>query len=389
MALNDHKIVNYSNPVSSLPDHPSAEGITAAALKAVFDSNANNEIKISVNGIINNLLSKTINDSGADNIGSTVIPGVTGENVRAQLVALKNLIDAVVLGQIPDGTITDAKLSNAPGQIKEQIENLFDNNGIVKKTYINYQYPNDKWYRLWHNDTSAQGINEILQVTSYSGTGAQAHTFTLLVNSVHNQLSVRLLSSSKVPAVIGITKIRAVFPNAQWTAGRYIDLFITGLTSTIEISCKKISVLGKSNVTTGIFAETLQEAPTISGTQISTEIEMSATPSGRVVTDVQPSWLNATLQSGWTGTLQYRKNQIGQIEIKFDLTAGTITASTNVTNLPADYRPSNLYSIILGYKTANGTGIPIFWASNSGNIAMNASSGVSTGDRIVGSAVLC
>ncbi len=124
MALNDHRIVNYSNPVSSLPDHPSAEGITAAQLKAVFDSNANNEIKTSVNGIINNLLSKTINDSGADNIGSTVIPGVNGENVRAQLVALKNLIDAVVLGQIPDGTITDAKLSNAPGQVKEQIVNF-------------------------------------------------------------------------------------------------------------------------------------------------------------------------------------------------------------------------------------------------------------------------
>jgi len=124
MALNDHRIVNYSNPVSSLPDHPSAEGITAAQLKAVFDSNANNEIKTSVNGIINNLLSKTINDSGADNIGSTVIPGVNGENVRAQLVALKNLIDTVVLGQIPDGTITDAKLSNAPGQVKEQINNF-------------------------------------------------------------------------------------------------------------------------------------------------------------------------------------------------------------------------------------------------------------------------
>gem|GEM_PF-3694877 len=109
----------------------------------------------------------------------------------------------------------------------------------------------------------------------------------------------------------------------------------------------------------------------------------------KFLTDEPTSWITASLQNAWTGTLQYRKNQIGQIEIKFDLTAGTITASTNVTNLPVDYRPSNLYSIIFGYKTANGTGIPIFWASNSGNIAMNASSGVSTGDRIVGSAVLC
>lgn len=290
------------------------------------------------------------------------------ESILSSLKVSENLARAgrnfiKIANAIDSGGNIDVKIGEhntsgtAHADIRGQIENLFDNNGIVKKTYINYQYPNDKWYRLWLNDTSAQGINEILQVTSYSGTGAQAHTFTLLVNSVHNQLSVRLLSSSKVPAVIGITKIRVVFPNAQWTAGRYIDLFITGLTSTIEISCKKISVLGKSNVTTGIFAETLQEAPTISGTQISTEIEMSATPSGRVVTDAQPSWLNATLQSGWTGTLQYRRNQLGQLEIKATaLKAGTITKDTTIAQLPNTHY-SSAYTVIPVYNAQAGVNV--------------------------------
>jgi len=69
MPLSNHKIINLTNPVSSLPDHPSAEGYTASQIKAAFDASPN-EIKSKINALIDNLLSVTSGDSGSENIGS-------------------------------------------------------------------------------------------------------------------------------------------------------------------------------------------------------------------------------------------------------------------------------------------------------------------------------
>jgi len=73
--------------------------------------------------------------SGADNVAATAIAGLTGATVQALLEALKVKLDtdvgtltaadaaltasiaAVVLGQIPDDSLTDAKLSTAAGAI--------------------------------------------------------------------------------------------------------------------------------------------------------------------------------------------------------------------------------------------------------------------------------
>lgn len=83
--LNDRKITDWTQPVSSLDDRPQ---MTAAALKAAFDSNTN-QIKPAVNGIIDDLTGTT----GAGNIGVEAIAGVTGTTIQAMLAALKALID--------------------------------------------------------------------------------------------------------------------------------------------------------------------------------------------------------------------------------------------------------------------------------------------------------
>ena len=83
--LNDRKITDWTQPVSSLDDRPQ---MTASALKAAFDSNTN-QIKPAVNGMIDDL----IGTGGAGNIGVDVIAGVTGTTVQAMLAALKALID--------------------------------------------------------------------------------------------------------------------------------------------------------------------------------------------------------------------------------------------------------------------------------------------------------
>lgn len=83
--LNDRKITDWTQPVSSLDDRPQ---MTASALKAAFDSNTN-QLKPAVNGMIDDLTGTT----GAGNIGVKAIAGVTGTTVQAMLAALKALID--------------------------------------------------------------------------------------------------------------------------------------------------------------------------------------------------------------------------------------------------------------------------------------------------------
>ena len=53
------KILSYENGVSSLPDYPSDEGYDAEALKAVFDSRSNNEIKEKHNLLVDAVAAET------------------------------------------------------------------------------------------------------------------------------------------------------------------------------------------------------------------------------------------------------------------------------------------------------------------------------------------
>lgn len=57
------------------------------------------------------LSSTALGQDGSRLIGVDVIPGVTGRDVNAVLRDLKNQLDAVTLGSIPDGSITSEKLA--------------------------------------------------------------------------------------------------------------------------------------------------------------------------------------------------------------------------------------------------------------------------------------
>ena len=54
MSLDDYKIGDFAEPVSAMGDNPSADGLTAAQIKAWFDSNSN-EIKTAFNSLIDAL----------------------------------------------------------------------------------------------------------------------------------------------------------------------------------------------------------------------------------------------------------------------------------------------------------------------------------------------
>ncbi|MDP4158145.1 MAG: hypothetical protein Q8911_00065 [Bacillota bacterium] len=69
------------------------------------------ELRLALNAVVNLLNSVNSGATGADNIGATAPTGLTGETVQAILNSLKTAIDGVSLGAIPDGSLTDAKLS--------------------------------------------------------------------------------------------------------------------------------------------------------------------------------------------------------------------------------------------------------------------------------------
>lgn len=82
---------------------------SAAEIKAAFDSRGN-ELKTTINNLIDALQATT----GAGNIGTAPIVGVGGTTVQSMLESLKTLINQTTLGQIVDGSITEAKLSFDP-----------------------------------------------------------------------------------------------------------------------------------------------------------------------------------------------------------------------------------------------------------------------------------
>lgn len=108
MAITDNKIVSFAKIIADLADKPNAT-LSATQLKEYFDSSPE-EIRVALNALIDDLLATTSSDSGAHNIGSETISGVNGNTVYAQLVDLKGIIDDVVLGDIPDDSLTNAKL---------------------------------------------------------------------------------------------------------------------------------------------------------------------------------------------------------------------------------------------------------------------------------------
>lgn len=89
-------------------------------LKARFDSAAKEVITPKVNGLIDALGTP----EAAGQIGAQPLGEGSEATVAGQLGYLKNEIDGMALGQIPEGSLTDDKLSNAAGQMKDNVEQL-------------------------------------------------------------------------------------------------------------------------------------------------------------------------------------------------------------------------------------------------------------------------
>lgn len=121
MAFNDNKLgaADFSGQ-----DISSIAGNTvvgqAAWLKARFDNVGENVIAPKFNQLIDDL-----QDTGAAaQIGASALTPDSGYTVGEQLQYLLDQIAGAAVGDIPDGSITDAKLSNTYGQIKSVVSDL-------------------------------------------------------------------------------------------------------------------------------------------------------------------------------------------------------------------------------------------------------------------------
>lgn len=111
------KLERFTKKVQDLSNIPL---LNPEDLKAQFDASSD-EVRTYLNKLIDSLQSIVDGDSGADNIKATVIENLNGDTVQALLESLKEYIDNTTLGKIPDGTLTDTKLSNNASEIKQRV----------------------------------------------------------------------------------------------------------------------------------------------------------------------------------------------------------------------------------------------------------------------------
>jgi hypothetical protein len=86
MAILSRKITTYTQNVKDLADTPA---LTATQLKAFFDGRGDNELKDSINGIVDDLSATTDGASGADQIGATPVKDGGAETVQGIMEEIK------------------------------------------------------------------------------------------------------------------------------------------------------------------------------------------------------------------------------------------------------------------------------------------------------------
>ncbi len=102
-------------------------------------TNIGNQLTNAIKAVTNQLNSEVTNKlsavtdgaSGADQIGATLIVNAVN-TVQAQMEGIYNVAVNVVLGDIPDGSLTDIKLSANAGAINSRVVNNATNIGLLQ-----------------------------------------------------------------------------------------------------------------------------------------------------------------------------------------------------------------------------------------------------------------
>jgi len=163
MGLIDRLITTFTKPVSALPDKPS---ITATQVKEWFDQSPL-ELKSQTNGIITDLIATVDGADGAGQIGAgPVFTGdVSSATVIGKLKYLYTQLINVVLGQVPDGSITDIKLAEPPVKALTGSDTfpLGETSYVVTNAFITL----DTWVDVSPDLTNKQGTWTVVSANGY------------------------------------------------------------------------------------------------------------------------------------------------------------------------------------------------------------------------------
>lgn len=129
------------------------------------------------------------------------------------------------------------------------------------------------------------------------------------------------------------------------------------------------------DVTANTTRKGVVELATSAETQAGTDITRAVTPDGLQDNE---SWNTLSLGGGFGGTIRYRKDNIGNVEIFGDFTASTSTGTLGT--LPVGYRPSYTMRLII-----NRSGSPyVDWITVSTSGAISAGIGTTGSGFYVG-----
>ena len=97
------QIAALEHPITGLEDRPA---LSAADLKAYFDANP-----IQLMQAHNRLVKALTGTTAAANLGFSATAGISGDTIQAALEHVQQQLTDVALGSVPDGSISEEKLS--------------------------------------------------------------------------------------------------------------------------------------------------------------------------------------------------------------------------------------------------------------------------------------
>jgi hypothetical protein len=153
MSLSTNRTTFTFNHAGQVDEYGASVG-NYATVQENFDSRAEENLT-DINNIKTTLVSETADDSGAHNVKSAGIAGLlsgAAASIYAMLSALKGYIDTAAanfqLGTLLDGSVTDVKLSDTAGQIKDTVsthlaETVSHSELVARTIYVDLTNGND------------------------------------------------------------------------------------------------------------------------------------------------------------------------------------------------------------------------------------------------------
>lgn len=306
-----------TNNIQQLPDIVTDQ---AVPLKELFDKVGADIIAY----VTNTLIAELNGDGGSNKIGHDS-PNLASDNVEDALEELQANIQSAVIGGIPDGTITDIKLSDAAGQIKDRVSMA---EGDISALQTDVSYIESDLNYLTATISSRQiRVPKVgnLPVTRFRISSSIATGSQITISFDSGATSLPLVDTD----LGAITKIESGIHELVFDTTRYI------LNPFGQVK-EKVSKTG--DIMTGDLT-----VPTINGKTPA----YAVTPTETVIT--------TGFASGWSGSVSIRKNQEGQKKVRYDLTKTSDIAFGDIPfTLDSQYRPLTTEDILAFSFAADG-----------------------------------